>query len=355
MARAQSFVLAYCNLLLLVQSSTAFLLLPPSHHQATRTNHLGQRHRSPALLLSALSESIDYDKDYSTAATTMEDDPDTDDYHATVASSTSEKDSIPSEIASTRTFVLEEDGTIATTTAKKTVIYGIRHGVSVSNEWISLPENTWGAPTFNDDNGNPRDARLSAAGERQAAALAESLLADPPAWLRDIELVVVSPLTRCLQTFQLAVQPALGTTAKKDIPVLAHPWATERVYTISEIGRPARELQREFPDVDFSLCLADDDDRPWWYDPQWETDFNRDAGDWREWRPHAEGQRYAAPGEPKKVFQRRMAAFQRWLEERPEQTIFVTAHWGVFRHYLEGQELDNCQVCRFDLTSRKQK
>ena len=171
--------------------------------------------------------------------------------------------------------------------------------------------------------------------------------------------MVVSPLTRCLQTYQAAVQPVLPSS---EVPVLAHPLAAERVYTISEIGRPSvRELQRDFADVDFGLLLrgrqasldddADDDDDhnhdPWWYDPTVATKFNRDIP-WEEWRPHGEQQQYGTPGEPKKVFQRRMQALEEWLVRRPEKHILLAAHWGVFRHFT-GEEMDNCEVCRIEL------
>jgi len=285
-------------------------------------------------------DGIDYDMDYSRS-----DDRDTDEFNAVVTSH-SRNDSKAVATSLLKDLPSSSPPLSTTNSAKTTIIYGIRHGVSLSNEWMAREENTWGVPTYRDDNGNPRDSPLSPAGEQQAAALAKSLQADPPSWLDDIELVVVSPMTRCLQTFQLAVQPAL----KRDIPVLAHPLAAERVYTVSETGRPVSELQQDFGNngvFDFSHCHRH---HPWWYDPSVETEFNRDIP-WYEWRPHEQGQQYGAPGEPMKVFQRRMDALQDYLlHERPEQHILVTAHWGVLRHFT-GEEMDNCQVCRIELSA----
>ena len=360
---------------------------------------------------------IDYDKDYSVSVTTSttvaKDDMDRDGHDATSTDSIIDTDdfhaaAVSFSVSATADYTAgaqvkqTQQQPRQTNDAPTKTIYGIRHGISISNEWILQPENTWGVPSYNDSNGNPRDSPLSPAGVQQATALGQSLLRlqrqEPPQstfWLDEVELIVVSPLTRCLQTYQLAVaEPLNQSNAKKVIPVLAHPWVAERVYTIAEIGRPSlQELQQEFPTVDFSLfeTLQHGDNSandpaasssssssaaaaaaaavngedvkpqsqprrdqqqqqqpPWWYDPTVLTDFNRDVP-WTEWRPHAEGQRYGAHGEPKLVFQRRMDAFQAWLAARPETSILVVAHWGVLRHFLGGQELDNCQVCRFEL------
>ena len=256
-----------------------------------------------------------------------------------------------------------------------TVLYGIRHGLSVSNEWMRREGNVWGSPTYNDEHNIP-DAPLSETGIQQARALCQQLQSQQPqeltngiagttatSWLDKVQLIVVSPLTRCLQTYQHALEPIENL---REIPVLALPLLTERVYSISETGRPVSQLQVEFPHIDWSEF----DTLPWknckdcwWYDPTMAPPFvvpstpnaassvkqPRNNVGTDEWRPTGQGQRYLAVGEPKPVFERRMAALHQWLVDRPERYILAVSHWGVLRHFTDGQELDNCQVCTMTL------
>lgn len=240
-----------------------------------------------------------------------------------------------------------------------TIVYGIRHGTSVSNEWMMEPGNEWGSPTYNDGQNTP-DAPLSDTGMKQAAALARQLR--DCEWLQSVELIVVSPLTRCLQTYSYGVKPVLemiSSTGSREhlIPVLVHPLLTERVYSVSETGRPAAGLKKDFPDdmLDWSLLPGID---CWWYDPSRlpsvyssffeEEEENVSSTLTNEWRPHGDGQIYCVVGEPMSVFTRRMDALKEWLMNRPEKRILAVGHWAVFRHFL-GTEMDHCQVCTIKL------
>lgn len=261
-----------------------------------------------------------------------------------------------------------DDDDSASVADKVTVLYGIRHGLSVSNEWMRREGNAWGSPAYNDEHNIP-DAPLSETGIQQARALCQQLQSQQPEeqangctstnnWLDKVQLIVVSPLTRCLQTYQHALEPIENL---RDIPVLALPLLTERVYSISETGRPVSQLQVEFPHIDWSefdtLPWTNVKDG-WWYDPTMASPFavpttnaackvkqQRNNVGTDEWRPTGQGQRYLAAGEPKPVFERRMAALHQWLVDRPERYILAVSHWGVLRHFTDGQELDNCQVC----------
>jgi broad specificity phosphatase PhoE len=280
---------------------------------------------------------------------------------------------------------LSEKATTITTT-----VYGIRHGTSVSNEWMTGP-NAWGAPTY-DDRLNIRDSPLSAAGIAQAKALCRTWQEElqrrnsdndddiPPHWLSKVQLIVLSPLTRCLQTYQYAIQPLFlsrwqqGNVEQRSPPpprVVVQPLLAERLYTRSETGRPVSILRREFPgaEIDWSL-LPDDEhhDAPqqqhvqrqdlssavpdgcWWYHPRVPTRFTANVPLSQEWRPHEQGQVYGdVAGEPWVVFERRMQALSHWLHnEQPETCILTVGHWGVYRH-LASIELDNGQVCNFTL------
>ena len=283
----------------------------------------------------------------------------------------------------------------------------IRHGVSLANEFIG---NRWGNPSFRDDP-NLIDAALSEAGiQLTKTELAEQLLCQDD--LRSfvigttseddggggVELVLVSPLTRCLQTYIYGVEPALSelftkqddkginfSTAgdsdcrdgnhksdynslrsKLPIPVLALPLLRERVYTASDTGRPVSVLEKEFPSINFSECHklrkerqglngvvddVDDVDDIWWYTGK-ETFFDENGtkqyrsidNEYEEWRPHGEGQWYAVPGEPKPVFDRRMEELKDWLFKRKETKILLVAHWGVLRHLSDGIKWKNSEA-----------
>ena len=224
----------------------------------------------------------------------------------------------------------------------------VRHGVSVANEWMSRPGNQWGDANFR-DSGQP-DAPLSETGRQhmqeflrlqfQRQKSNELLL---QVALDQVELVIVSPLTRCLETYHYGIEPMLLERSrmrhkKKNIPILALPLLRERVYTTSDTGRPVSQLKLEFPNVDFSECPSDD--CPWWY-----VGANVDDNDdWAEWRPHGENQWYAVRGEPEAVFQERMKSLDDWIGHRTEKTILVVSHWGVIRHLTNGVEFLNAEA-----------
>lgn len=197
------------------------------------------------------------------------------------------------------------------------VIHCVRHGKSKSNEWMET--NEWGSPGYNDYNGNIRDSPLSATGISQAKSLTDRL--------NNVELVVVSPLTRCLETL------LHSSLVDETVPVLVRPEATERVYSLSETGRCKSELIPEFPSHWDWSALPDD---AWWYTTGCSSDD--------EWRPHHDNQVYAVPGEPMELFAKRMESFRDWIRQRPERYILLVAHWGVVRYLSGGTEIANCQV-----------
>ena len=215
----------------------------------------------------------------------------------------------------------------------------IRHARSEGNEFLSRPGNQWGDPTFC-DNATLIDAKLTETGLKQVK---EQLLPELEQdyysqLLEQVDLVLISPLTRTLETFQYGVLPVLQELRGDAMPlIIANPLCTERVYTASDTGRSADVLAKEFPFCDFSALPKD---QPWWYthakDPPGFT--------YHEWRPYGEGQWYAVPGEPPEVFDFRMEKLKAWIQSsRPEQTILLVAHWGVLR-YLTGCETRNCEV-----------
>ena len=204
----------------------------------------------------------------------------------------------------------------------------VRHGTTVMNELLA--KQPWGSENFVD--ANQFDTRLSERGLEDATRLNRKIRnKDPPLGdLGRIECLVSSPLTRALQTAQLAFKDALPT----GVPRLVLPLCTERTYMSSEVGRTKEELTAEFPDWNFDLLV----DRVFWY-------ALPEGGEYREWRPKGT---YACLGEPAEAFSRRMKDLRRWLEERPERVICVVCHWGVARA-LTGLSFSNCEARSFKM------
>jgi broad specificity phosphatase PhoE len=222
----------------------------------------------------------------------------------------------------------EKEGTMP----KQKRLLCVRHGISVANELMSQPGNEWGDATFRDD-GTLIDAPLSEAGRQKTRLnLPRQLQTEFADFLDEVELVIISPLTRCLQTFDYGVREELLLKHQKKIPILATPLLRERVYTASDTGRPASILAKEFPYVDFSEIPPGE----WWYDKAYPKS--------QEWRPHLDGQRYAAPGEPQEVFEKRMEELDEWIWNRKERNILMVAHWGVLRHLTSGTEWENAEA-----------
>jgi broad specificity phosphatase PhoE len=174
-----------------------------------------------------------------------------------------------------------------------------------------------------------KDTPLSPLGRKQAATLASKRC---PEFVQDCELVVTSPLTRALQTFDIGLKPHFDY---KLVPVLALPEAAERLYLISDVGRAVADLQTDFPYVDFETGFAGrgHDDTAWWY---------KARDNHQEWRPKGRDQRYACAGEPIADFDLRMSQLHAWLAERSETNIAVVCHHGVIDWMLD-LDFANCQ------------
>ena len=128
------------------------------------------------------------------------------------------------------------------------------------------------------------------------------------------QLVVVSPMTRALQTASLAFvgnpQPAAGQTPLVRPPFVATSLARERVGNHTCDGRRERaELAAEFPHVDFRQVADGPDD-------MWEA---------KELEPdHMNSTACAA----------RATRLLHWLWARPEAELAVVSHWVFLLHLL---------------------
>lgn len=204
----------------------------------------------------------------------------------------------------------------------------------------------FGSPYFTDIFANEErrkkyhDSPLSPRGLSQATAMAKK----KHEFVNTCELVVVSPLTRALQTFHIGLLPHFAQSG--GVPVIALPEAAERLYLISDVGRGVSQLQDEYDYVDFETGFsAHHEPECWWYRPD-EYDYDN----YVEWRPVDCGQQYACPSEPLEVFHRRMRRLHEWLDRRPERHIAVVCHHGVIDAFLDC-DFYNCQYRSVDFAS----
>ena len=235
-------------------------------------------------------------------------------------------------------------------------LYLIRHGRTEMNEYLA--RHRWDDARFTD----PMlfDTRLTSEGEAQAVALraiTEKLKPEP-------QLIVASPLRRALRTAELA----FGLERYAATPRVTCVHARERVFHASDVGRPASEVRRDFPEWCVEeLRAAHGDDAPWWYaggDDDVADDADLSGGTKaKTWttRVHKQTEndgetddesspvlRSGVPSEPSEVFEARMARLKAWLESRPESHIAIVAHWGVW-FSLTGREFENCELVTLDV------
>jgi broad specificity phosphatase PhoE len=206
-------------------------------------------------------------------------------------------------------------------------IFAIRHGTSTANEYMKQPGSQWGEPSFCDK--MDVDAPLSRRGLEEAHGLLKH-----SDLYESVDLVLVSPLRRCLQTYQLGIEPVCTKKA------VVQPLLRERVYTQSDTSQyTLGQLSRQYPSLDWNEALQHGE--PWYYTCSPNEKYV-------EWRPNDANQWYAVPGEPLVDFENRMKVLEEWLAQRPEKNILMIAHWGVIRHFTS-QETENCHAVQFKL------
>ena len=152
--------------------------------------------------------------------------------------------------------------TKGTTGSRKNLIKKVtfvRHGCTYMNEYLTGKDGgkRFAALDFTDVFYTPdqqqkyHDTPLSPLGQEQAKTLGSYPI--PPTFTQNCDLVVVSPLTRALQTFDLGIKPYLPLSDNNcnnnpdsmTIPILALPYAAERLYLISDVGQIGRASCRE--------------------------------------------------------------------------------------------------------------
>ncbi|MBI3504885.1 MAG: histidine phosphatase family protein [Proteobacteria bacterium] len=149
------------------------------------------------------------------------------------------------------------------------------------------------------------DPRLTALGRSQASALA-----GPARWAK-VETVFASPLTRAIETAELAF-------AGHGAPLRIEALHRERAEHSGDLGRSPSLLKADFPHLDFGHL-----DDPWWH--------------------HDPARPTAILVESEDQLRARVGSFRDWLAARGEREIAVVGH-GTFLRFLTGRVFMNCDV-----------
>lgn len=183
-------------------------------------------------------------------------------------------------------------------------VFCIRHGESTFNAaWRANPVDPLHF-----------DARLSPTGHDQVAQ-ARATAARLP-----VDVVLVSPLTRALQTAQ-----GIFHAHPRAPRIHVAPLLRERVENSCDIGRAPGVIAAEFPSIDFAGL-----GEAWWH---------------REGTPDGRG----ICIEPVPTVQARAAQVRSLLLARPERVIALVGH-GTFFFYLTGKVMANCEIVELDGT-----
>lgn len=168
------------------------------------------------------------------------------------------------------------------------------------------------------------DARLTPFGEQQCDALAAKC-ADA---VSGVQLVVTSPLTRCVQT-ALGSFPGLASRHPSEVPFVAHESVRETVNFLCDAHRPISTLAEEFPRVDFTQTAEGPGGADFHHDRIWAM---YDAALPQGYDGHRESADLISVAN-------RGREFFRWLSGRVETEVAVSSHSAFQRCLFSyGQE-----------------
>ncbi len=156
------------------------------------------------------------------------------------------------------------------------------------------------------------DAPLSPLGEVQAIGTRKHIKD------LDINKLIVSPLTRTLQTATLIFKNAY--------PVAINATIREQLSFSGDVGRAPHELTRDYPHLDFDHL-----EEHWWHEGK-----NNQHG-------------YAV--EPHSSLQQRADQFAAFLTASNTRSTAIVTH-GNFIHTITGIQPENCEIIKFDPINR---
>lgn len=232
-----------------------------------------------------------------------------------------------------------KDSTTTTTTTSNNInnicdkrIIFIRHGITEMNE--KLLELPWYSKKFVD--AGLYDTKLSSKGIIATKEIHQQLINNGETIykLSDVKLLLVSPLTRALQTAEILFydkKPLLSS----NVPKISIPLLRERLYLSSEVGKYRDELEIHYPTWDFTSLTYK---KKWWY--SYKDSITVDSLPYKEWRPEG---KYCIEGEPRDIFLSRMFELKEYIISRSEDCIVIVTHWAVLKA-LTGLEFKNCEI-----------
>lgn len=171
------------------------------------------------------------------------------------------------------------------------------------------------------------DAEINETGEAQATAVAEKLR--EAGVFHEIQLAVISPFTRALQTALRVIPQELldgGETGSPKLPTLVHPLCAEQTFVHSHVGRGNRGST-----VEETYCEK----------------HRVNAGKWWHHGPH--------PEETESSFQRRAVRLKKWLGSLQDSwgrdlNLILVSHGGVMQAAFDYQpHPPNCAFRVYDL------
>ncbi|RMZ54474.1 hypothetical protein APUTEX25_002050 [Auxenochlorella protothecoides] len=210
-------------------------------------------------------------------------------------------------------------------------LYIVRHGESEYNAATAAAGTGWDDPLI-------FDAPLTARGRAQACELRNTLAA---LGLPANACWVTSPLQRAIETLVLACTgKERGVGGEVRLPSSLHIRSEirEKLVTAGDVGQPASVLKLQYPEVAAQLDELPD---VWWHCP-------RD-------KPNCTITRAFQSREKQAAVQKRIAAFKRWLYDRPETVIVAFGHSSFWKHFCAGycgvkpERMYNCEVRHLQL------
>lgn len=193
------------------------------------------------------------------------------------------------------------------TRLKDKEVYYIRHAQSTYNKWAALSALNF-AWTYENKVEN-YDPVLTEEGIQACNLQAETLDKEHPF---DADLVLVSPLTRAMQTAKAISRSKCFSNVKT---LVATQLIRERTDCPGDIGKPKSVLEKTFPEIDFSYIAKES----WWNYVE-EDKIGRDRNG---------AEHYARESEVDA--KTRVAMTLLWITMRPEKTVVMVSHSGFYR------------------------